>query len=114
MSQDNFVLTQSNISSFTINSFKLNRLKNYARQTAEEANGGLQKYRAEPSMHGPAFDSPYVINEDGTVTFTFLGKLPNTSEYIYESIVNINPDNFALEIEYNGSVRESVDDDDAM
>lgn len=50
----------------------LNRAKNLARQAAEIANGGLQRYRAEASMHGAAIDSPFEEFEDAWI-FTFRG-----------------------------------------
>lgn len=62
----------SRLAEAEISPMDLNRAKNYARQAAEQANGGLGEYRAEPAMHGPSADSPYDINEDGTITFTFL------------------------------------------
>ena len=98
---------QFGITTVTIDSFKLNRAKNFARQAAEDANGGLSKYRAESSMHGPAFDSPYKVNEDGTVTFTFLGSSPQSPEQmIYESVVTVTLEDFGVNVEYNGDIRE--------
>ena len=100
------VSAQFEIRSVTIDSFKLNRAKNFARQAAEDTNGGLTKYRAESSMHGPAFDSPYKVNDDGTVTFTFLGSKPESPEQmIYESVVTVTLEDFGVNVEYNGDIR---------
>ena len=98
---------QFGITTVTIDSFKLNRAKNFARQAAEDANGGLSKYRAESAMHGPAFESPYKVNDNGTVTFSFMGSAPETPEnMIYESVVTVTLEGYTVDIEYNGEVRE--------
>ena len=99
---------QFGITTVTIDSFKLNRAKNFARQAAEDANGGLSKYRAESSMHGPAFESPYKVNDNGTVTFSFMGSAPETPEnMIYESVVTVTLEDYEVNVEYNGEVREN-------
>jgi hypothetical protein len=88
----------------------LNRAKNLARQTAEQTNGGLGQYRAEPSMHGDSAETPHVINPDGSWTFTFQGYDPRrlgasgTLQYVYESVVTVSPAG-AVTIDYNGPVR---------
>lgn len=84
--------------------FGLNEAKNLARQAAEQANGGLGNYRAEPSMHGDPQFAPYVENTDGSYTFTFKGRYPNTLEYIYETQVTVFP-NSTVKIDYNGAIR---------
>ncbi|MGF1525150.1 MAG: hypothetical protein ACFBSF_22725 [Leptolyngbyaceae cyanobacterium] len=78
--------------------------KNLARQTAEAENGGLSQYRAELAMHGPAADAPFVENEDGSLTFTFQGRRPESLEYSIESVITITPSGEVI-IEYNGPVR---------
>lgn len=82
----------------------LARAKNLARQAAEEANGGLIEYRAEPAMHGPARQAPYVENADGSWTFTFEGRRPGSQTYTIESVVTVTPDG-EVAIEYNGPIR---------
>jgi hypothetical protein len=88
----------------------LNRAKNLARQTAEQTNGGLGQYRAEPSMHGDSAETPHVVNPDGSWTFTFQGYDPRTLgasgtiQYVYESVITVSP-NGDITINYNGSVR---------
>lgn len=82
----------------------LNRAKNYARQAAEERNGGLQRYRAEASMHGPVEKTRFVENSDGTVTFTFYGGAPGAAPTI-ESVVTVAINSWRSVINYNGAIR---------
>lgn len=87
----------------------LNRAKNLARQVAERENGGLGAYRAEPSMHGPSVDAPYVVNPNGSWTFTFLGYDPREAQpsgtvlYSVETVVTVSTTG-QVTIEYNGPI----------
>ena len=84
---------------------QLNRAKNLARQAAERANGGLNYYRAENAMHGPAAEAPFVENEDGTVTFTFVGGSPGFTTPTVQTIATVNLETGAVQLNYNGSIR---------
>ncbi|MGK7910604.1 MAG: hypothetical protein AB4050_03840 [Synechococcus sp.] len=77
--------------------------KNLARQAAERQNGGLENYRAEPAMHGPALDAPYRDGGD-TWIFTFRGGAPGES-FTVESEIAINKTSLAIDILYNGPLR---------
>ncbi len=83
----------------------LNRAKNLARQAAEQANGGLQRYQAEPLMHGPVELTRFVENNDGTVTFTFYGGAPGARPTI-ESVVTVALNGWKTHIDYNGPIRQ--------
>ncbi|PSR14934.1 hypothetical protein C8255_23530 [filamentous cyanobacterium CCP3] len=84
--------------------------RNVARGAAETANGGLGNYMAEPAMHGPTAQAPLVINEDGSLLFTFKGFRPEDRDasgnpiYSYETEVLINP-NRTFDVLYNGPIR---------
>jgi len=82
----------------------LNRAKNLARQAAEIANGGLQRYRAEASMHGAAIDSPFEEFEDAWV-FTFRGGEPGFVQPSIETQVRVDRRTFQTTILYNGPIR---------
>ncbi len=69
--------------------YDLNRAKNLARQRGEAENGGVSVYETEPSMHGPAAESPHVINSDGSVTFTFRGRPRGGDFYTLETQVTV-------------------------
>ncbi len=99
---------QENFNPFGVDNPVLQRARNWARQAAERANGGLSRYRAEASMFGPASQSPYVDNGDGTFTFRFLGGPPAEPPTI-ESIVTVNPDpsNPIIRIDYNGPIQSA-------
>ncbi len=81
------------------------KARNLARQTIEKLNGGLGRYRAENSMHGPAAKSPFVENPDGTLTFKFFGGPPAWTKPTVESEVTVNPANWTVKVNYNGKVR---------
>lgn len=85
----------------------LNRAQNLARQAAEKANGGLGNYRAESSMYGPGSLSPYVLNGDGTITFTFKGRRPEETTPTMETVVTVAQDASNVAVDYNGAIRTS-------
>ncbi len=86
------------------------RGRNIARAAAETTNGGLMNYVAEPAMHGPTSGAPVVINEDGSLLFTFKGFRPEDRDingnpiYSFETEVLVNPDR-TFEVLYNGPIR---------
>ncbi len=89
----------------------LGRAMNLARQTAERTNGGLNYYRAEKAMYGPVSDAPYKDNQNGTVTFTFLGGAPALPPTI-QSVVTVRVDDTKVDIpvvviNYNGPIRSA-------
>ncbi len=83
----------------------LNRAQNLARQAAEKENGGLGNYRAEGSMHGPASQAPYVDNGNGTWTFTFKGRRPDSTDLTIETVVTVAQDASKITVDYNGAFR---------
>ncbi len=83
----------------------LSRAKNYARQVAEQTNGGLQVYRTEAMMHRPIEETDYVKNSDGTVTFTFYGGRPGFSSPTVKSIITVNLTSGETHLDYNGEIR---------
>lgn len=105
-----FMITPSNTLSLSITESgqqagQLNRAKNLARQAAEKVNGGLNNYRAESSMHGPAAEAPFVDNGDGTVTFTFVGGKPGYTTPSVQTIATVTLATGDVHIDYNGAVR---------
>jgi hypothetical protein len=82
----------------------LNQAKNFARQAAEEANGGIRIYRAEDSMHGSAQQCPYVDNGDSW-TFTFTGTRVGLTSRIVQSVVTVYKTSRKVVVAYNGPVR---------
>ncbi|WP_017327299.1 hypothetical protein [Synechococcus sp. PCC 7336] len=82
----------------------LNTAKNFARQAAERANGGLSNYRAEPAMHGPALESPYVDAGDRWI-FTFLGAPPGRTTFRTETEVSVDKRTLEPTVVYNGPLR---------
>lgn len=85
----------------------LNRVKNIARQAAEKANGGLGYYRSELAMHGPASQAPYVDNGNGSWTFTFKGRKPDSDDLTIESVVTVT-NTGQVTVDYNGPVRSAT------
>jgi len=83
---------------------KLERAENLARQAAETANGGIEHYRAENSMYGPAEQSPHKYDGHGTWTFDFTGHAPGSDTPSVESVVTVSQTGM-VQINYNGPVR---------
>ncbi len=98
------VTSSSSTTVFRNSIANLNRAKNYARQAAEERNGGLRVYRAEAKMHGPVRETGLVENPDGTVTFRFYGGAPAAPPSI-ESVVTVEINGWRTRIDYNGPIR---------
>lgn len=84
---------------------QLNRAKNLARQAAERVNGGLNYYRAESAMHGPAVEAPFTENGDGTVTFTFSGGSPGYTTPTVQTIATVDLATGEVQINYNGPIQ---------
>jgi hypothetical protein len=82
----------------------LSKAKNLARQAAESANGGLETYRADYSMHGFAARSPYRDQGDAWV-FTFKGGAPEETPNI-ESEVRVDKADSNTTLLYNGAIRQ--------
>jgi hypothetical protein len=80
------------------------RAMNLARQAAERANGGLNNYRAEQSMYGPANKSPFKDNGNGTLTFTFLGGQPAAPPTV-QSVVTVSLNGSLVSVDYNGPIK---------
>jgi len=79
----------------------LGRAQNLARQAAEKANGGLNNYRADSSMYGPPSQSPYKYNSDGSWTFTFQGRRPESSVPFVETTVTVSQDASRVNVDNN-------------
>jgi len=94
--------------SATLQESRIGKAQNFARQVAEKANGGLSKYRAEPSMFGDPRLSPYRDNGDGSWSFTFLGGTPGSANYSIESVVTISRDFSRMTLDYNGPIRSKI------
>ncbi len=82
----------------------INRAKNLARQAAIKANGGLERYRPDPVMYGPAVQTAYVNNSNGSITFTFKGSAPGGATPSIETVATVMPDG-SVNLDYNGAIR---------
>jgi hypothetical protein len=85
----------------------LNRAKNLARQAAINANGGLGQYRPDPIMYGPAIQTAYARNSDGSITFRFNGSAPGISTPKFETVATVAA-NGVVSLDYNGTPRTAV------
>ncbi len=109
--QDRLAERNARLEALSLSPFDVQRAKNQARQLAERLNGGLERYRAEASMHGPSSESPYRLTEAGQIEFRFLGRAPGDSHYSLETVVIVNPDTWELEATYNGQIRPDATTD---
>ncbi|WP_246198774.1 hypothetical protein [Sodalinema gerasimenkoae] len=109
--QDRFAERNARLEAFSLSPFDVQRAKNQARQLAERLNGGLERYRAESSMHGPSADAPYRLTETGDIEFRFLGRAPRDTHYSLETVVIVNPNTWELEATYNGQIRSEATTD---
>jgi hypothetical protein len=82
-----------------------NRARNLARQAAERANGGLEKYRANSAVHTK--ETPVKDNGDHWV-FILLGGLPGSSTPTIETEVRVDKADFKTSVLYNGAIRTST------
>lgn len=82
----------------------LGRAKNLARQAAEAANGGLMKFHADPSMHGPISQAPCKDNGDGSWTFTVRGGAPGSTTPTQETVVTVNSNGWMVKVDSNNRI----------
>lgn len=80
------------------------RAQNLARQAAIKVNGGLSEYRPEPALFGPAADSAFVTNPDGSITFKVKGGDVGYTTPTQETVVRVTPSN-QISVLYNGPIR---------
>ncbi|HEY9825520.1 MAG TPA: hypothetical protein V6D19_08740, partial [Stenomitos sp.] len=90
----------------TTDVYFINRAKNLARQAAITANGGLERYRPDPKMFGPAVQTTYARNSDGSITFTFTGGFPGAAPSI-ETVATVTPGG-NVNLDYNGALRSGI------
>jgi hypothetical protein len=83
----------------------LGRAKHLARQAAESANGGLEVYHADASMHGPVSLAPCVDNGSGSWTFTVRGGAPGFTTPTQDTVVTVDRNGWIVKVDYNGPVR---------
>jgi hypothetical protein len=88
----------------SVDVYFINRAKNLARQAAIKANGGLERYRPDPRMFGPAIQTQYVRNSDGSITFSFTGSTLGGSSPSIETVATVIPDG-SVRLDYNGPLR---------
>lgn len=90
----------------TTDVYFINRAKNLARQAAITANGGLERYRPDSKMFGPAVQTTYARNSDGSITFTFTGGFPGAAPSI-ETVATVTPGG-RVNLDYNGALRSGI------
>lgn len=78
------------------------RARNLARQAAEQANGGLSRYRAEAAMHG--MGTLPVTDQGDRWVFRFVGGAPAAVPTI-ETVVTVMKSDFAVRVDYNGAIQ---------
>ena len=100
-------LPSTNAKSSSSDVYFINRAKNLARQAAISANGGLGQYRPDPVMYGPAVQTDYARNADGSITFKFTGGLPGASAPSIETVAKVLPTG-TVNLEYNGAPRSAI------
>lgn len=91
----------------------LGRAQNLARMAGENANGGIDVYRAESAMFGAAADAPYTEYPDAWL-FRFQGGAPGATVYTIESEVRVDKVTFDTAVVYNGPLRSGMSSSDAM
>jgi hypothetical protein len=90
--------------SVQISTQDLMRVRNLARQAAEQANGGLSRYRASSAAYGPS--SQLDIKDNGNSwSIRVLGGAPGAATPTQETVVNIPKTFTNISVEYNGAIR---------
>ena len=90
----------------------LNAAKNTARRAAERANGGLNVYRSEPSMHGDVVNAPCEAVSPEVWRFTIRGGDPEavSIQGLYTILSIVKVDGVGSErtftLEFNGPIED--------
>ncbi len=83
------------------------RAQNLAREAAIKANGGLDQYRPAPALFGPAAESNFMTNADGSLTFSVKGGPVGYTVPTQETVVTVTPSN-EIFVLYNGPIRQGI------